>query len=254
MTHKKVFLCDLSYIPLRRSPADSAELTTMMLFGESFIVLETQKNWHYIKMLYDDYDGWIFRRKLTEFPEKEQVAKSWKVLSDPWATIKSDHGKQFFLGVGSELPEDSSVLKLRNEKWTLPNTKSSIFASKSAGNILKIARSLLDTPYLWGGRSVFGIDCSGFVQIVFKVAGISLLRDASQQIEQGRAVTFDEKKSGDLAFFQNENGKIVHVGILAENSRIIHASEFVREDGFSEEGIKRSGKITHSLAAIRRYI
>ena len=101
-----------------------------------------------------------------------------------------------------------------------------------------------------------GVDCSGFVQTVFKMLGVPLLRDAWQQQEQGTAVEFPEMSEGDLAFFHNEKGRIVHVGIVLEGGKIMHASGKVRIDALTNEGIihAQSGKQTHSLHSIKRII
>jgi cell wall-associated NlpC family hydrolase len=122
-------------------------------------------------------------------------------------------------------------------------------------NIAVAATSFLNTPYLWGGRTHFGIDCSGFTQAVFKLQGINLLRDASQQVDQGYAINLlQETKLGDLAFFENQEGNIVHVGILLNNEKIIHASGRVKIDFIDEKGIfsEELKRYTHKLKAIKR--
>ena len=124
-------------------------------------------------------------------------------------------------------------------------------------NLEYVYQEYLDTPYLWGGKSAFGIDCSGFVQQVYKMFGIKLLRDAYLQAEQGVPVqNLAQSKLGDLAFFKNENGRIVHVGMLLENHKIVHASGNVRIDIIDENGIINSetGKRTHQLSLIKRMI
>jgi gamma-D-glutamyl-L-lysine dipeptidyl-peptidase len=123
-------------------------------------------------------------------------------------------------------------------------------------SLKEVYNKFIDTPYLWGGKSVFGIDCSGFVQQVFKMFGMKLLRDAYLQAEQGSVVaSLEESKLGDLAFFQNENGRVIHVGIILENNQIVHASGKVRMDTVDEKGIvnNETGKRTHQLHSMRRY-
>jgi cell wall-associated NlpC family hydrolase len=124
-----------------------------------------------------------------------------------------------------------------------------------AEQVIYLSYFFLNTPYLWGGRSVFGIDCSGFSQLVFKMAGKRLLRDACQQAGQGTPVKSDQAQAGDLAFFTNESGRVVHVGILLEKGLIIHAAGKVRIDQLTAEGIINvdTGLKTHSLSGIRRY-
>jgi gamma-D-glutamyl-L-lysine dipeptidyl-peptidase len=123
--------------------------------------------------------------------------------------------------------------------------------------ILKLARRYLYAPYLWGGRSPFGIDCSGFTQVVFMMAGLKLKRDASQQVGQGEGVDFAEQaQAADLAFFDNDKGNIVHVGIVMNNNHIIHAAGQVRIDRLDHFGIfnETLGKYTHKLRLIKRFL
>ena len=111
---------------------------------------------------------------------------------------------------------------------------------QSLGNdwIVKVARRYLNAPYLWGGRSPFGVDCSGFTQMVYKIAGQHLLRDAAQQVSQGRSIDFmEECQAGDLAFFDNEEGDIIHVGMILADNHIIHCDGMVRIDRLDQSGI-----------------
>jgi cell wall-associated NlpC family hydrolase len=124
----------------------------------------------------------------------------------------------------------------------------------TAATLAAVYQHFLNSPYLWGGKSVFGIDCSGFVQQVLKMFGIKLLRDAYLQAEQGQPVqSLQEAKLGDLAFFQNEKGKVTHVGIMLDEGKIIHASGQVRIDTLNKDGIvTEAGERTHSLHSVRR--
>ena len=121
----------------------------------------------------------------------------------------------------------------------------------------EIAQSLLNVPYQWGGRSPMGMDCSGFTQVVFKILGKKLLRDAWQQAEQGVLVNFiEEIQPGDLVFFDNEEGRIIHVGIALANHKIIHASGCVRIDNLDHHGIynTETRKYSHNLRIIKRVL
>jgi cell wall-associated NlpC family hydrolase len=128
---------------------------------------------------------------------------------------------------------------------------------KSKSDLINTAYMYLNAPYLWGGKSVFGIDCSGFTQMVYKLNGYKLLRDAAQQASQGEVLSFiEESEPGDLAFFDNEEGKIIHVGIMLENNYIIHASGKVRIDRLDHLGIYNAelNRHTHRLRVIKKII
>ena len=115
----------------------------------------------------------------------------------------------------------------------------------------------LNSPYLWGGRSPFGIDCSGFTQMVFKLNGIKLPRDAYEQAEIGKTLNFiEETQKGDLAFFDNEEGKIIHTGIIIDKNKIIHSSGKVRIDNLDHYGIfnAETGKYSHNLRLIKKVV
>jgi len=124
-------------------------------------------------------------------------------------------------------------------------------------NLIPLALQYLNAPYLWGGKSILGIDCSGLVQVVFAMSGIQLNRDASEQVESGQAIdSLSETKPGDLAFFENSNGKIIHVGILLNSHQIIHASGWVKVEAIDSTGIvsAQTGEYTHKLRAIKRIV
>ena len=121
--------------------------------------------------------------------------------------------------------------------------------------LVALGRPFLGTAYLWGGKSIFGVDCSGFVQQLYKLFGIFLPRDAYQQAEVGELVGFlQEAKLGDLAFFDNDEGRITHVGMLLSDRLIMHASGNVRIDPIDHAGIihRITGKRTHHLRLIKR--
>ena len=157
--------------------------------------------------------------------------------------------------MGSSLPYlEKNIFRINEEAFTIDNLHES---QNGVDQIPFFALQFLDSPYLWGGRSIFGIDCSGFTNIVFKITGIQLRRDAWQQSEQGILVNFiDEARPGDLAFFQNEEGKITHTGILLGNGKIIHASGRVRIDTIDHYGIynEEQQRYSHQLRLIRRMI
>ena len=118
----------------------------------------------------------------------------------------------------------------------------------------RTAKEFLNAPYLWGGKSFFGVDCSGFTQLVYKVNNVKLPRDAYQQAEVGEALSFvEESQPGDLAFFENAEGRIIHVGIMLDDQKIIHASGKVRIDTLDSTGIfnQEMNKHTHKLRFVK---
>jgi len=249
----KYGICSLSIIPQRATPQDEAEMVNQLLFGDLFTIIETQSQWRKVKLISDGYMGWIDEKQMTElsFDEFQELKKAKQsVFQDNFGKafiLASDKEIQIYKGTSFYFNDSNEALYARTS-----GKVDSIKPSTSA--LIKYAKSFLTTPYLWGGRSVLGIDCSGFTQIVFKILGYHLFRDTPEQEAQGELVSFDNKKPGDVAFFSNKNGKVMHVGILLENNKIIHASGEIRIDSFSKKGIYNEEKQlqTHHLHSIKR--
>ena len=229
-------ICTLSAIPVRKDPQHESELVTELLFNDLYEVLENHGDWMRIKMEYDGYEGWI--RSLQHFEIQEDAHRALSTMDS------------YVVNKPVEL-YDSKVLTFGTTIYS--KDKCCIEANSFINNALL----LLDTPYRWGGRTIFGIDCSAFVQLCAKTVGIKLPRDASQQVECGEDVYFlTEAQAGDIAFFENEDHRIVHVGIILDGERIIHASGKVRIDSLDQTGIfnKELGKHTHFLGTIKRIV
>lgn len=226
----KQFICDLSVIPLRAEPKDQAEIVSQVLYGETVtLIKEVASNWIKVKCDFDAYEGYIDPKQVSAFDTNKPT-----VVSADLCHLTNKDQNTIIVPFGANLEQGES-------------TKESIS---------ELALKLQHTPYLWGGRSSFGIDCSGLTQIVYKAKGVKLRRDASQQVHQGESVTFKEVLPGDLVFFINSKQRVHHVGIALENSQIIHASGEVRVDNLTEEGIIHSGtnELTHKLHLIKRVI
>lgn len=227
-------ICTLSAISVRKEPRHESELVTELLFNDLYEVMKKEGDWLYIKMEYDGYEGWI--RSLQHFDIQEDTYKNL-VSKDFYAT---------------NLPIEMFDSKILSFGSTIFSSEKHCIEDNS---FINNALSLLDVPYRWGGRTVFGLDCSAFVQLCAKTVGIRLPRDASQQVEYGEDVYFlTEAQAGDIAFFENEEHKIVHVGIILDGEKIIHASGKVRIDSLDQTGIfnKELGRHTHFLSAIKR--
>ena len=250
----KFGICHLSTIPLRKEPSDRSELVTQLLFGESYKVVKSEEKWLYISCSHDDYRGWM---DLNQFFELSK--SSFNALSDTNIPIASElaaplelRSRVFPILLASSLPKVEELPF--NYQGELIHYKATSFSRQQ---LIEHAFMYLNAPYLWGGRSPFGIDCSGFTQVVYKLTGIPIPRDASQQAKVGESLSFiEEAEEGDLAFFDNEDGKIIHVGIMLKNNQIIHAHGKVRIDKIDHQGIYKSESrdYSHHLRLMKKVI
>jgi len=249
----------LSVIPLRGDTSHKSEIVSELLFGEIYEIKEEKNGWLRIVCNYDNYEGWIDRNQHKALSEKDFdsiVQNNCGLALELVSNATSGHNS-IPVVCGSNLPLfDGMNFKIGKEKF-IYNGLAIQSEAKSAALLERVAMRYLNAPYLWGGRSPFGIDCSGFTQVVFKFAGIKLLRDAYQQAEQGTLINFiDEAQPGDLAFFTNEANRIIHVGIILRDQRIIHASGKVRIDKIDHFGIQNAElkKYSHQLKVIKRVV
>jgi hypothetical protein len=230
-----IAVSSLAAIPLRKEPNDVSEMTSQILFGESMDVLESREKWCMVRLHHDGYEGWVSSKQLDfndQLPPVQSVFRASSLQISPK-----------LIPAGAFIRDNSTL-----------NTNED-------GSLEAYAMMFLDAPYLWGGRTILGIDCSGFTQLVFRLAGLSIRRDAWQQAGEGEEVSFiEECRTGDLAFFDNAEGRIIHVGIVLRPDgtfppTIIHASGKVRIDALDHQGIynKESGAYSHNLRMIRRF-
>ncbi|NBW27838.1 MAG: hydrolase Nlp/P60 [Flavobacteriaceae bacterium] len=248
---------NLAIIPLRIEPNDRSEIVSQVLFGEHFEVIDKFKQWSKIKLQYDNYEGWIDTKQFQPISKDEFNSLSSQEIvlnGDLIDYITADNNFMMPIPLGATLTflEDS---KVNISNYEFEGAKVSGIKPKS--ELIKTAFMYLNAPYLWGGKTPFGIDCSGFTQMVYKLNGYKLLRDAAQQASQGIPLSFiEESEPGDLAFFDNEEGNIIHVGIIMENNYIIHASGKVRIDRLDHLGIynAETKRHTHKLRVIKKII
>jgi len=250
-------ICNLAIIPLRFEPSDKSEIVSQVLFGEHFEILEQLKQWSKIKLQYDDYEGWVDSKQYQIVSESEynQLSEDAIVLNaDLVEYITAPNNLLLPITLGASLSFLSHG-DINTSNYNFEGTKISGIKSKNC--LLNTAFMFLNAPYLWGGKTPFGVDCSGFTQMVYKLNGYKLMRDASQQSKQGEALSFiEESEPGDLAFFDNEEGNIIHVGIIMDDNYIIHASGKVRIDRLDHLGIYNAeiNKHTHKLRVIKKII
>lgn len=250
-------ICNLAIIPLRSEPSDRSEIVSQILFGEHFTVLEQNKQWSRVQLQFDNYEGWIDEKQFQIISESDfnQLSNEAIILNaDLIEYITSPENLLLPIPLGASLSFLSNG-SLNKKNYDFEGMKISGLKPKS--NLVNTAFMYLNAPYLWGGKTPFGIDCSGLTQMVYKLNGYKLLRDASEQSTQGEALSFiEESEPGDLAFFDNEEGKIIHVGIIMDDNYIIHASGKVRIDRLDHLGIynAETNRHTHKLRVIKKII
>ncbi|MBC7915914.1 MAG: C40 family peptidase [Pyrinomonadaceae bacterium] len=253
----KYGVCNLSIVPIRAEASDKSELLSQLLFGDCFEILELSEKWLKIKTCFDDYEGWI--------DHKQYISINACLLQSPGSIlgVKPYHevirlatNEKLYLVAGTRIPEViNNNFFLGKDEYQIEADSVVPQSLSFESSVKEYAKFFLNAPYLWGGKSLYGIDCSGLSQMVFRMLGKNLKRDAWQQAEQGEVVNFlQEAKAGDLAFFDNEEGKVVHVGIMLDDQHIIHASGRVKIDLLDGQGIYslEFKKHTHKLRIIKR--
>lgn len=242
---------------MRFEASDRSEIVTQILFGEHFEIIEQDRQWSKVKLQFDDYEGWIDSKQyqLISKEDYDLLSKDAIILSSDLVEYVSTPNNSLIpitLGASLSFLNHASV---NSSNYEFEGLK--ITGVKPKANLVNTAYMYLNAPYLWGGKTPFGIDCSGFTQMVYKLNGYKLFRDAAQQASQGDVLSFiEESEPGDLAFFDNEEGKIIHVGIMLENNYIIHASGKVRVDRLDHLGIynAETNRHTHRLRVIKKII
>lgn len=231
-------ICTQAVVAMRRENSHASEMVNQLLYNELYEKLDERSEWMLVRTEWDQYEGWISSKQhhaINEMDYSELKAAKPHVIDKP---VVEYEGKLLSFGTPVYAHDAAKIPSVFQPDLMVEN-----------------AKKLLGTPYLWGGRSIMGIDCSGFVQLCARTAGLFLPRDASQQVKGGELVYFlQETQPGDLAFFGNENGSVTHVGILLGNEQIIHASGEVRIDFLDQTGIfnRERNEHTHQLLAIKR--
>jgi hypothetical protein len=245
-------ICNLGIVPVRFEPTDQSEMVTQVLYGDFFKVLDRRKKWSKIRNAFDNYEGWIDNKQYQIITEGnyESLEDSELWLSRDLIQYVSDTEDRLY-----PIPIGSNLNATKLLQHTFEGNAITIKGNKK--NLITTAFLFLNTPYLWGGKTPFGIDCSGFTQMVYKLNGYKLKRDASEQAAQGDALSFiEESEAGDLAFFDNTDGQIIHVGLIMDNNYIIHAHGKVRIDRLDHSGIYNVDTKSHShkLRVIKKIV
>ncbi len=246
-------ICTLSIVSVRSSADDTSEIISQILYGEHFKILECRKNWSKIRIAFDGCEGWVINHqiKFIEHNTFQNLERTKNPLysNELVSFVETEESILLPIVLGSST-QNAPLLthKFDGSQSTKKSNKA---------NLVRTALLFLNAPYLWGGKTPFGIDASGFTQMVYKINGFRLLRRVSEQSEQGSPLSFiEESEAGDLVFFDNKEGEIHHVGLIMDNNYVIHVYGKVRIDRLDHTGIFNAemGKYSHQLRVIKKII
>jgi gamma-D-glutamyl-L-lysine dipeptidyl-peptidase len=250
------YICENIFVPLRSGPTHKSEMLSQVLFGEKYTVTDKSGTWLKIKSSFDNYQGWIDTDHLQH--TLDEGTSCGHVLSQSLLCYKNDKTKMI-LEAGCEIYDpdfEDKVFSIgKNFYKTSPGFSKNYISTNDS--LPDIAMKFINSPYIWGGRIPSGIDCSGLTQLAYKIFNIPIARDAADQAGEGTMIDFiDDALPGDLAFFDNERGRISHVGMILSKGRIIHASGRVRIDSVDHQGIFKNeiNGYSHNLRTIRRIV
>ena len=256
--------------PVRQEPSEGSEQLTQLLFGEVCEVLDRLPRWTKIRSTLDGQEGWVDFKMLSPIDNQYPISDIRTVVAVPMAIATAmETGEEMMLTLGTRLPNYAhGTFEVLGKQYLINPTEVRGERLEVKGDeamrredVCAIAQTLLNAPYLWGGKNAMGIDCSGFTQVVYAATGVNLLRNAREQITQGELVSnLAQAQPGDLAFFDHADRdpnatNISHVGLLLDNKTIIHCSGCVHVDDIDEMGIHLAdGELTHHLVQIKRYL
>lgn len=251
-------------LPLRKEANEAAEQLTQILFGELIYIIDQIDRWSKIRNVADNYEGWVDSKMITHLDQHEftrLLHAQVHYINEPLSkTIINS--ETIYLPMGSFLcgyDPERELYKVNEVVCSIPKDRTCVAPlEKSTGALMQMANKMMNAPYLWGGKSILGLDCSGLTQVACRMAGIVLPRDARQQIHHGQVISsLSEAHTGDLLFFATADQKVKHVGIYVSLNKILHASGYVHIDELDVSGniISKITSYSHyHLAGIRRFI
>ena len=257
-------VCRLAVVPVRRFADMVSEMTTQLRFGEGVEILQQAYGMWQIRVCHDDYEGWVDARQFTphqsERPPQATVLSSelsgWAYRIDPDLQDMENGRVRCLLPQGTPLPKYADgCFWIGPDSWHWPGAVHCVPSTPSWEELLAEAMWYRNAPYFWGGRTIWGIDCSGLVQSLLQHQGVQMSRDCLTQVDEGAAVScLRGAMPGDLAFFDGTRDGGRHVGFVLENGEVLHASGFVRVDILTDRGIvvKETGHLSHHLRSLRR--
>ena len=246
-----------SVVSVRETPSEKSQMVNQLLFGDLFLIKSKKADWYLIETVYDNCEGWVFGMQATVIAESffQKAAESENHFVHSLYGMAKGKNRYLPLLRGAQLPLwEEGNFQIEEEEYYYKKAVHLPPSSPTGSDIINVAKGYLEAPYLWGGRSPFGIDSSGLVQVVFKMNGIRLPRDASHQVENGEQILFVEAAhAGDIAFFESNDGTINHSGIILNGNRIIHAWGKVRIDSLDHQGIFNNElkAYTHRLRVVK---
>lgn len=248
------YICENVFVPIRSAPSHKSEMLSQVLFGEKYCISDHVGHWFKIETSFDGYKGWIDINHLQHSEDKDGT--DGYVINRSLLCIKKDNTR-LVLEAGCEIynPDfEKLTFSIGENLYSAGSDFSSRFI-ECHESFADLALRFINSPYIWGGRIPSGIDCSGFVQLVYKIHNIRIPRDSWQQAEVGDTIAFlEDGRPGDLVFFDDDRGRISHVGMILSKGLVIHASGRVRIDTIDHQGIFKSEikNYSHKLRTIRR--